>query len=146
MRLSKSKNGFTLVELLVVIAIISILAILGGANYITSLKRGRDATRKSDLEQVRSALEMYRTDNSAYPTVSGADNQEKFTELVKDGGVLRTSPNIYLNKTIVDPTGSGGGYEYILSGSTYELCATLEITPSTPTCTSGSGNYGVLNP
>lgn len=140
----KLAAGFTLVELLVVVAIIALLAVLGGANYMTSLKRGRDATRRSDLEQVRAALEMYRTDNAGYPVIGSGTATGDFTALVADAGPLR-SPNIYLTKTVSDPGGSALGYEYIPTASTYELCATLEI-PSGDTCTAGSGNYGVVNP
>jgi len=64
------KNGFTLVELIVVIAIIGVLVSLGYTNYQTSLARARDGKRKGDLEQIRSALEMYRTDKGYYPKCS----------------------------------------------------------------------------
>lgn len=64
------KKGFTLIELLVVITIIAILTAIGVASYSTINQRSRDAKRKSDLEQVRSALEMYRTDNGSYPGAS----------------------------------------------------------------------------
>jgi general secretion pathway protein G len=148
----RSKKGFTLVELLVVIAIIALLALLGGANYIQSLKRGRDARRKGDLEQLRAALEMYRTDNNAYPIDTTATNQTaletNFTDLVKSTGPLMVGK--YLTKTISDPGTGGSGYEYLTdaTGSTYNLCANLEINPTTDTCgiSSSSGDYGVVNP
>jgi type II secretion system protein G len=66
------KKGFTLIELLVVISIIAILTAIGVASYSSVNQRSRDAKRKSDIEQVRSALELYRTDNSSYPGSSVA--------------------------------------------------------------------------
>lgn len=66
---SKStSNAFTLVELVIVIALIGILAVAGGASYTSTLKSARDARRKTDMENIRSALETYRGDTSTYPT------------------------------------------------------------------------------
>ncbi len=70
--MGENNRGFTLIELLVVIAIIGMIAVLGIGNFQTSLKRARDAQRKADLQQIRSALEMYRADNGVYPTTGGS--------------------------------------------------------------------------
>lgn len=64
------KNGFTLIEILVSVTIIAILTVIGVVSYTALTKRSRDAKRKSDLEQVRSALDMYRSDNGFYPPTS----------------------------------------------------------------------------
>lgn len=63
--LSQSK-GFTLVELLVVIAIISILATLLLLQLGLARAKARDAKRIADINQVRSALELYFDDNGSY--------------------------------------------------------------------------------
>ena len=54
-----NKKGFTLIELLLVIIILGVLSALITGNFFTSLKKGRDAKRKADLEQTQRALEMY---------------------------------------------------------------------------------------
>lgn len=66
--ISKIKNsrGFTLVELLVVIAIISILATLLLLQLGVARAKARDAKRIADINQVRSALELYFDDNGSY--------------------------------------------------------------------------------
>jgi general secretion pathway protein G len=63
-------QGFTLLEVLVSATIIAVLTVIGVVSYGSVNRRSRDVKRKSDLEQVRSALEMYRTDNGSYPGVN----------------------------------------------------------------------------
>lgn len=62
----RSSRGFTLVELLVVIAIISILATLLLLQLGVARAKARDAKRIADVNQVRSALELYFDDNGSY--------------------------------------------------------------------------------
>ncbi|MEK7549344.1 MAG: type II secretion system protein [Patescibacteria group bacterium] len=63
-------RGFTLIEMLIVIAIISILASV----FLVGLRGFRggayDARRMTDLQRVQSYLEIYYTQNRAYPNVS----------------------------------------------------------------------------
>ncbi len=62
------KNGFTFIELMVVITIIGILAAISvnTAQYVRI--GGRDARRISDINQIRSALNLYYSKYSQYPT------------------------------------------------------------------------------
>ncbi len=69
--LNKNK-GFTLIELLVVVAIISLLSSIVFASLSTARAKGRDAKRLRDLTEIRTALELYRSDNGAYPNSGGA--------------------------------------------------------------------------
>lgn len=63
------KKGFTLIELLIVIAIIAILAAILFVSIGTQpLLRSRDAKRVSDLQNLRTALAIYYTDNNRYPS------------------------------------------------------------------------------
>ena len=90
-----TQRGFTLIELLVVISMIAILAAMGIAQYRNSVRRAQEATLKTDLFQMRDAIDQYYADKSKYPATLDA--------LVSDG---------YLRKIPVDPmTGSADTWE-----------------------------------
>jgi len=59
--------GFTLIELLVVIAIIGILTGIGITSFSSAQVKGRDTSRKSDLNTIRLTLEQYFNKNGSYP-------------------------------------------------------------------------------
>lgn len=63
----KKNQGFTLIELLVVSTIIVVLSAIGLVSYTNASKGARDSKRKADLETVRQAMVLYRSDNQEYP-------------------------------------------------------------------------------
>ncbi len=112
----KRQKGFTLIELLVVIAIIGVMAALVIVNLSTANKKSRDARRKADLSEVRTAMELYFDANTGYPplTVSGANITGLSSYL---------SPT-YIQTLPLDPKNTAtGGFIY-----TYTMPA---VTPST---------------
>ena len=129
----KTRKGFTLVELLIVMGII---AIFGGMTAVISvtgnLQKGRDGRRQTDLEAIRSALEIYRSDNGTYPPGS------------PPAGVSGLSPT-YMTTVPTDPKTPTLQYPYagLPAGctgaqsnrcTTYNLCATREITTPLAYC------------
>ncbi len=66
----RKKNGFTLVELMVVIVIIGLLATIVALNVIPSGDTARVQKAKADIATIEQALEMYRLQQSNYPTTA----------------------------------------------------------------------------
>lgn len=114
----KRVEGYTFIEILVVVSVIAVLVAIALVSYGSINKRSRDARRKSDIEQIRSALEMYRADNETYPNIGSgfqpitsyqslSDYLSTFPEDPKDNetyyyriytGIIRVSPDpIYLD-------------------------------------------------
>lgn len=96
-----SKKGFTLIEILVATTIIGIILSLSLVSLEGSKKASRDSQRKANLEQIRSALEMYKADKGYYPLQADPVwfNVIEGNDLVSNK--LRTGG--YLNANIVDP-------------------------------------------
>jgi len=65
---SNKKVGFTLIELLVVIAIIGLLSTLAVVALNSARQKARDAKRVADIKQVQTALELFFSENSGYPS------------------------------------------------------------------------------
>lgn len=130
------KKGFTLIELLVVIIILGALASLIIGNFFTSLKKGRDAKRKADLEQIKTALEMYYEDKRAYPTQSL--NQQGFVF----GGEFADGSKSYMKKVPNDPLpGKNYRYETDSGGNYYKMYACLENNQQILPYTSSPTNF-----
>lgn len=124
------KKGFTLIELMVAMVIIGILTALSLAAFTGARKTARDSKRKADLEEVRSALEMCRTDD---------DEGEYPIGTLVSGSAITCDTSSYM--TIPADPLSGQRYYYTSSdGVTYALCAKLE------TETGANCNYAVAEP
>ena len=140
------EQGFTLLELLVTSVMIAVLTIIGIVSYSSVNKRSRDVKRKSDLEQIRSALEMYRSDNGGeYPT-AGAGAPTTVSDLAA-----------FLVPTYVPAVPNDSSATYYYQGiqtnslySSYCVSAKLEtISAVQSTCTVSlppDYNYGLKNP
>lgn len=142
-------SGFTLIELLVVVSIMGILLSLSVYGMQDARKASRDGKRKTDLEQIRSALEMYKADCSGYPSSSLSPGGS----LIGSGATSSCpSTNIYLSKIPADAQAPTRSYSYSSDGLTYSLCASLEKAPSPSMDVSGCGsctttcNYKVTSP
>lgn len=98
-------KGFTLVELLVVIAVIGTLATLLLVQLGAARQRARDVKRVADINQVRTALELFFDDNGAYPGTMD------MTALVTAGYLTRI-PTDPLTTGCTNIYGGNGCYGY----------------------------------
>ena len=103
---TRKENGFTLIELLVVITIIGLLSSLAVVSLNSARIKARDALRKADMAQMRTALGLYYMDNNRYP-ICGSNHFD-----------LAVPPDYGANvsnvaDTNVPPADGGGSWCYI---------------------------------
>lgn len=124
-------RGFTLIELLVVITIIGILSSVVLASLNGARKKGRDARRLADLKELQTALELYYSDNSAYPVSTSQANAAT---------ALTSLAPAYIANIPDDPLGASYHYVYkTTAGGTYYCLGTAyEGTAPASTCNTTS--------
>lgn len=113
---NSSTAGFTIVELLIVIVVIAILATISIVAFRGIQERARASEATSGLAQAKKKLELYKVDNSTYPT-SG-------------------------NLASAGVSDSDVSYQYTSDGSAYCLTATVGTTSYTATNTSSPTQGG----
>lgn len=67
---SSNEAGFTLIELLVVLVILGLLAGLVGPQVLSYVGGSKTKSAKLQIEQLTSALDLYRLDVGRYPTTA----------------------------------------------------------------------------
>lgn len=143
------KKGFTLIEILIAIAIIAVLTAIGVVSYTSVNKNSRDAKRRGDIEQIRSALELYRADKGFYPS-TGDGSYTVASDLINV-----TDMTTYIPSIPSDPKGDLLPYMYKatdFSATTdnyygYCLAAAIEGIGSNSCDTLPSDyTYGARNP
>lgn len=119
------RKAFTLIELLIVIAIIGVLAGLIIATTGVARPAARDAKRAANLDEIRTALEMYHTQNEAYPAAPVGNLASDISGLAP-----RFISKIPIDPKNVDPF----VYKYYVNndGSKYILWAKFEQETAKP--------------
>lgn len=147
------QQGFTLLEILVAATIGLLLSVAGVTAYGAVTRRARDARRSSDMEQLRQALEMYKSDNGYY-LAANVTTYDTLTALVAPSQVSVSQalvPN-YMAVIPQDPRYNVTTYPYpyqfralnfnAANGRYYGycICARFEtVTLVSNTCAAGAG-------
>ncbi|MFV8761835.1 type II secretion system major pseudopilin GspG [Yersinia enterocolitica] len=109
----QSQRGFTLLEIMVVIVILGILASLIVPNLMDNKDKADHQKVISDLITLESALDMYKLDNSRYPTT------EQGLQALVSKPSIQPEPcnypqNGYIRRLPLDPW--GGSYQLLSPG------------------------------
>ena len=101
----KRRKGFTLVEVLVVVVILGLLAALVAPKIVGHGEEAKRTAASVQIREIEQALEMYRLDNSMYPTTAqglealvNKPSSPPEPRRYREGGYIRRLP--------VDPWGS----------------------------------------
>lgn len=110
-----NQAGFTLIELLVVMVIIGLLAALVGPNVMGQGERAKPKAARVQIENLASALEMFKLDVGRYPT-----EEEGLAVLRQAPSGVERWAGPYLRKQVPkDPWDRA--YVYRLAGKEFEV-------------------------
>lgn len=114
MRIKKEKlPGFTLVELLVVISIIGLLSSFAVVSLNTARAKARDALRKGDMAQIRTALNLYYDDHFGYPTSSASPDCDNWNAAAPDFGATLNQDGADCYLQVMGTALTGGTRPYL---------------------------------
>ncbi len=111
----KASKGFTLIELMVVIVILGILAGLVLPRFMGRTEEAKKTKARLQIENLESALKLYKLDNGAYPTTD--QGLEALVVKPSTGTVPRNwRDGGYLEKGKIPEDPWGRPYVYISPG------------------------------
>lgn len=115
MRATARQDGFTLIEILVVIVIITILASIVTVNVLRKPGEARVAAARMQLGQIKSALQLYRMEQSRVPTES--QGLRALVAPAEEGPLPRNFPaGGYLDSPNLPTDPWGGEFIYLVPG------------------------------
>lgn len=128
--LSSSKKGFTLVELLIVIFIMVLLAALVLAATQGARQRSRDGRRKADVDQIKKAMELYRSDNGGNVPDASCTAASPCLSSTAGSWIAGLAPT-YIPAVLKDPSNNGSyvyrfGNNRAAGGTDFEIDAAFE--------------------
>jgi general secretion pathway protein G len=105
-----SSRGFTLLELMVVMAIIVVLATIGVVRYQKTVERSKEAALKTDLRDMREAIQDFTRDKEAAPTsLDDLVSAQYIARIPNDPMTGQPDWNVDQCDVLLDPDQSAGG-------------------------------------
>ncbi|KKC98695.1 MULTISPECIES: type II secretion system major pseudopilin GspG [Photobacterium] len=111
--MQRQQRGFTLLEVMVVIVILGVLASLVVPNLLGNKEKADQQKVVTDIGALEQALDMYKLDNSVYPTTDQgldalvtAPSSSPEPRNYRNGGYIKRLPK--------DPWGND--YNYVMPG------------------------------
>lgn len=117
-KLNRNSSGFTLIELLVVFVMLALLAGIVGPQVMKRLGDSKIKVAKVQIEELSSALEMYKLDTNVYPS-----SDQSLQALVQQPAGVDDWNGPYLRKPFVpqDPWKKDFHYRYPGKNAEYEI-------------------------
>ena len=113
--LIRGRKGFTLIELMVVIIILGVLAGLVLPRFMGRTEEARRTKAKLQIENLESALKLYKLDNGSYPSTQ--QGLEALVKIPTVGTIPKTwREGGYLEKPQIPPDPWGRSYVYLSPG------------------------------
>jgi general secretion pathway protein G len=120
----QKQAGFTLLEIMVVIVILGILASMVLPNLLGNKEKAERQKVVSDITTLESAMDMYKLDNSRYPTtdqglealVSKPDVDPQPRNYREDGYIKRLPSDPWGNTYLLLSPGENGKYDLFSPG------------------------------
>ena len=122
---NRSRRGFTLIEILIVVVILGILAAIIIPQFTNAADDASISSARTQLQSMRSQIELYRAREGAYPTANGVNAasdvdsngaQNQWDDLI-DASLMRSSPTWPANFT--ESYNAGTGAFSLTLGSPY---------------------------
>ncbi len=108
------QKGFTLIEIMVVLVILGLLVAIVGPNILGRGDQARVTAAEAQLSNIANALDLYRLDNSHYPSTQ--QGLEALAEKPSGTPEPRNwNPDGYLKPIPLDPWGNE--YQYVSPGT-----------------------------
>lgn len=120
-RVRQKQTGFNLLELMIVMVILGLIAGIVGPQAMKYLGKGKTKSAKVQIENISSALDMYRLEVGRYPSSS-----QGLDALVKKPSNARGWNGPYLKKGRVPVDPWGNEYHYKRpgqAGQAFELAS-----------------------